>query len=190
MQKDGIQRITIEVPKELHAHIKAACAERGESISMALTRTLRAEFGWDSPGVVRLADWSGWTPEFDATLLRLWPTMSAKWIAIELGATRSAVLSRYHRLQGNGEQYRQTQRAKDQAETQARRQAKTDVLNSLKQNLAQGTARDTAILTALEAGATHRAVANVLGLTQQRITQIAARSSTGRKVTTKESRAA
>ena len=116
--------------------------------------------------------------------------MSAKWIAIELGATRSAVLSRYHRLQDNGEQYRQTQRAKDQAETQARRQAKIDVLNSLKQNLAQGTARDTAILTALEAGATHRAVANVLGLTQQRITQIAARSSTGRKVTTKGSRAA
>ena len=69
---------------------------------MVLTRTLRAEFGWDSPGVVRLADWSGWTPESDATLLRLWPTMSAKWIAIELGATRSAVLSRYHRLQGNG----------------------------------------------------------------------------------------
>ena len=37
-----MQRITIEVPKELHAHIKAACAERGESIPMALTRTLRA----------------------------------------------------------------------------------------------------------------------------------------------------
>ena len=190
MQKDGILRITIEVPKELHAHIKAACAERGESISMALTRTLRAEFGWHGPGVVRLADWSGWTPESDATLLRLWPTMSAKWIAIELGTTRSAVLGRYHRLQGNGEKYRQTQRAKDQAETQARRQVEIDALHDLKRNLAQGINRDTAILTALEAGATQRAVAIVLGLTQQRITQIAARSSTGRKATTKGSRAA
>jgi hypothetical protein len=58
------------------------------------------------------ADWGSWTPERDATLLQLRPTMSAREIAIELGTTRSAVLGRYHRLQGNGEQYKQTQSAK------------------------------------------------------------------------------
>ena len=72
------------------------------------------------------ADWGSWTPERDATLLQLRPTMSAREIAIELGTTRSAVLGRYHRLHGNGEQYKQTQSAKRLArrDAAARQKAK------------------------------------------------------------------
>jgi hypothetical protein len=52
--------------------------------------------------------------------------MSAREIAIELGTTRSAVLGRYHRLHGNGEQYKQTQSAKRLArrDAAARQKAK------------------------------------------------------------------
>jgi hypothetical protein len=140
------------------------------------------------PVAMRPADWGNWTPERDATLLRLWPTMSAREVAIELGTTRNAVLSHYHHLWGNGKQYGQRQSAKRRAETQprrdAQRQAEINALHDLKRNLAQGMNRDAAILTARTAGATCHAIGEALGLTQQRVAQIARRAANPHSKTT------
>ena len=40
-----IQRLTFEVPLELHRHIKVAVAERGTNITQEIIRLLVAEFG-------------------------------------------------------------------------------------------------------------------------------------------------
>lgn len=138
----------------------------------------------------RSTKWDGWTPERDAVLLRLWPTMTAREIAAEIGASRSAVLGRYHRLRGNGRQYQQTRRAKEQIVRDAKRQIKINALRDLERSLAKGVDRDTAILAASAAGATYRAIADVVGVSHQMIALIVTRPTTGRKATTKGSRAA
>ena len=121
---------------------------------------------------------SGWTPERDEELYRLWPTLSASQIAAEMGTTRSAVLGRYHRLWGNGEQYKQTQKARQKAEKQSvsalKRQAQNVAMVELGRNLAQGIDRKAAVIAARGAGATGRSIADALGISKSRVYQIIA----------------
>jgi len=69
-------------------------------------------------------------------LLQLWPTLSASQIAAKVGKSRGAVIGRYHRLRGNGEQYAQRRRAKKDAKRQAKQQVVVDAIHELKRNLA------------------------------------------------------
>jgi hypothetical protein len=121
---------------------------------------------------------SYWTPERDELLRQLWPTLSAGQIAAEMGTTRSAVLGRYHRLWGNGEQYKQTQKAKQKAEKQgvsaSRRRAQNVAMVELGRNLAQGMDRGVAVIAARGAGATLRSIADALGVSKSRVYQIIA----------------
>jgi hypothetical protein len=115
---------------------------------------------------------STWTREQDAMLLQLWPTLSASQIAAKVGKSRGAVIGRYHRLRGNGEQYAQRRRAKKDAKRQAKQQVVVNAIHELKRNLAQGMDRNAAIQIAIAAGASQRKIAEVVGVSYQRISQI------------------
>jgi hypothetical protein len=109
---------------------------------------------------------SNWTPERDEELRKLWPVLSAARIAAAIGTSRSAVLGRYHRLWGNGEHYKQTQKAKGRGVRALKRPAQIAAVAELGRNLAQGMDRRAAVIAARDAGAPCQLIADALGMSK------------------------
>ena len=120
-----------------------------------------------------------WTSEQDAELLSRWPDESASEIAQALGCTRNAVIGRYHRLVGTYVDYDQRRAAAGIAMRTAARTARLasrrDVAGKA---LDLSKDRDEAIAAAVAKGALQTDVAEIIGVTPQRISQIVRLSET------------
>jgi hypothetical protein len=121
---------------------------------------------------------SFWTPERDNRLQRLEGAgLSAAKIGEQLGVTRNAVLGRSARLRGvvypcivRREKESRVQAAVRRRERERRSYA---ALMVMRKAIATGVAREITIAAAMKAGATYEAVGNELGLSRQRVHQIA-----------------
>ena len=114
-----------------------------------------------------------WTPEQDAELLRRWPTESANEIALAIGGvTRNAVIGRYYRLTGRyTEQIKEKQRLSRERTSQKRAAARSAAAKVL-ERMKSGQTREQAIIATLRDGALQADVAEMLGITRQRVSQI------------------
>jgi hypothetical protein len=122
-----------------------------------------------------------WTAEKDKQLRRLEAAgLSAAQIAGRLGTTRNAVIGRSVRLRGlifpSQLEREQRERALRAARLRERKERTTASLTSMRRAIAKGTPRNAAIVAAVtgSASVTYRAIADELGLTRQRVQQIAA----------------
>ena len=119
-----------------------------------------------------------WTSDLDAELIRLRKRgLSFGEISAKMGITRGAALGRFRRLKGK---VFPSQVAREQEIADARRRRKAArlekqqrLVKKLKADIAAGKDRNRAIKEAYEAGATVRAIAQVIGLTAARVHQIA-----------------
>ena len=123
---------------------------------------------------------SFWTPERDRRLQAFEERgLSARAIADKLGTTRNAVLGRSQRLRGLTITYpwyvekERERRALAEPKRRERDRRARVALEMLRADLAKGAARDVAASAARRRGATYQAIANELGLTRQRVSQIA-----------------
>lgn len=115
-----------------------------------------------------------WTAEMDAELLNRWETESASEIAAAMGnVTRNAVIGRYHRLVGSYDAYNERKAAAAKAETAAKLARKKAVACQVLSRYDLRKHRKEAITAALGEGADQSSIAEILGLTRQRISQIA-----------------
>jgi hypothetical protein len=120
-----------------------------------------------------------WTLERDAALKHHEAAgLSASKIAVLLGTSRSAVLGRSSRLRGKVFKSQVDRSKLDKIASAKRRGAKAAredaIIAALRADLHAGVDRIIAIGRARRAGATLRAIARFLGLTHQRVHQIAA----------------
>jgi hypothetical protein len=124
---------------------------------------------------------SFWTAEKDKQLRRLEGAgLSAAQIAPRLGTTRNAVIGRSVRLRGlifpSQRQREQKERALRAARLREQRERTTASLASMRRAIAKGMPRNVAIVAAATGSVTYQAIADELGLTRQRVQQIAAAS--------------
>jgi hypothetical protein len=120
-----------------------------------------------------------WTSDLDAELIRLRKHgLSFGEISAKMGITRGAALGRFQRLQGK---VFPSQAAREQEIADARRRRKAARLEKQRRlvkkmgaDIAAGKDRNRVITEAYEAGATVRAIAQVIGLTAARVQQITA----------------
>jgi hypothetical protein len=126
---------------------------------------------------------SFWTAEKDKQLRRLEGAgLSAAQIAPRLGTTRNAVIGRSVRLRGlifpSQRQREQKERALRAARLREQKERTTASLASMRRAIAKGMPRNVAIVAAAtgSGSVTYRAIADELGLTRQRVQQIAAAS--------------
>jgi hypothetical protein len=119
-----------------------------------------------------------WDDRLDAKLLKFQGDgLSFSQIAERIGVSRNAAIGRYHRLRdtdfpSEAKRKLDAEAAKHRRNEQvAAHQAAIVAIMSI--DLSQGVDREDAITKALESGATLQSVANALGLTRQRIHQIA-----------------
>ena len=119
-----------------------------------------------------------WNSDLDTELVQLRKRgLSFSEISAEMGITRGAALGRFQRLKGK---VFPSQVAREQEIADARRRRKAArlekqqrLVKKLKADIAAGKDRNRAIKEAYEAGATVRAIAQVIGLTAARVHQIA-----------------
>jgi hypothetical protein len=124
---------------------------------------------------MRYVSGSFWTPETDTRLQRLEREgLSAAKIADEFGVSRNSVIARSQRLRGLSRTFPSYLRQQEEAgaKTAAYEREMDAVLAKLRQEIARGVARKQAIIHARKAGATLRAIGQVLGVTRQRVRQI------------------
>jgi hypothetical protein len=122
---------------------------------------------------------SFWTPERDERLRRFEDQgFSAAKIAERLGTTRNAVLSRSQTLRGLRRTFPyylrrlEEERAERAPRIKQRSRAADAALSKMQEEIARGVKRDTAIVRARAGGATIQAIADVVGLTKERVRQI------------------
>ena len=119
-----------------------------------------------------------WNSDLDAELIRLRKRgLSFGEISAKMGITRGAALGRFQRLKGK---IFPSQVVREQEIADARRRRKAArlekqqrLVKKMKADIAAGKDRNRAIKEAYEAGATVRAIAQVIGLTAARVHQIA-----------------
>jgi|SRR6516225_4828271 hypothetical protein len=119
-----------------------------------------------------------WNSDLDTELVQLRKRgLSFSEISAEMGITRGAALGRFNRLKGK---VFPSQVAREQEIADARRRRKAARLEKQRRlvkkmgaDIAAGKDRNRAIKEAYEAGATVRAIAQVIGLTAARVHQIA-----------------
>ena len=119
-----------------------------------------------------------WNSDLDTELVQLRKRgLSFSEISAEMGITRGAALGRFNRLKGK---VFPSQVAREQEIADARRRRKAARLERQRRlvkkmgaDIAAGKDRNRAIKEAYEAGATVRAIAQVIGLTAARVHQIA-----------------
>jgi hypothetical protein len=124
-----------------------------------------------------------WNPELDAELTRLRNSgLSFRQISKLMGVSRNAAICRFHLLKGTpfpsnvARQLERKGRIEEQAERQARQQR---ILARLEVEIADGRDRDSAIRDAYEAGASTSMIGRTLGISGQRVWQIAVSAQTG-----------
>jgi hypothetical protein len=128
---------------------------------------------------------SFWTPKRDEQLRQLdGDGFSAAKIAESLGTTRNAVLGRLHRLNGASLTFpsyiKQLEegRARTAARMKERDRVATKVIAKLHQEIARGVDRYEAIARARKAGVTLQAIGDAMGITRERVRQIARKRQT------------
>jgi hypothetical protein len=129
----------------------------------------------------RVISGSFWTTERDERLRRLEAEgLSAAKIGAKLGTTRDAVLGRLHRLSGASLTYpaylRGAVKARARKVARLKKQERLNdaALSKIRQEIARGIGRNRAIARARKAGATLQAIADLFGITHERVRQIAA----------------
>jgi hypothetical protein len=118
---------------------------------------------------------SFWTPDTDTRLQRLEAQgLSAAKIAGKLGVSRNSVIARSPRLRGLYRTFPSYLRGQEEARgrSAARKRKMDAVLSKFRQEIARGVDRNEAIADARKAGATLKAIGEVLGVTRQRVRQI------------------
>jgi hypothetical protein len=123
---------------------------------------------------------SFWTPKTDERLRLLQGEgLSAARIAEQLGTTRNAVLGRQHRLSDMSLTFpsyiRQEKeaRARNAARIKKRDRINRTAVARLHREMARGVDRNRAIVRARKAGATLQAIGDAVGVTRERVRQIA-----------------
>ena len=123
---------------------------------------------------------SFWTPERDRRLQAYEAEgLSGAAIAERLGTTRNAVLGRSQRLRGLTVTYKayvkllRRLRAATAPRLRERKRRKQESMKRMRGEIAKGIPRNVAIKSARKRGATLQAIADEIGLTKQRIQQIA-----------------
>jgi len=121
---------------------------------------------------------SFWTLEQDSRLQKLEASgLSAAQIAEQLGTTRNAVLGRSRRLRGvvyrSEIRREQTLRAVSAARRREMKHRSAAMLSAMRAAIAQGMPRKIAIIDTVEAGVTYQSIGDELGLSRQRVHQIA-----------------
>jgi len=123
---------------------------------------------------------SFWNPKRDAKLKDLWATQSASQIAAQLGTTRNAVIGRIHRIEGTYAAKIAEQAAASRAVTRekvAQEVAKQRaIVVRLVKNISSGMPRDQALEIAQAAGGTLRSLADVAGISRERVRQVVERT--------------
>jgi len=120
-----------------------------------------------------------WTSDLDAELIRLRKRgLSFGEISAEMGITRGAALGRFRRLKGKVF-LSQVAREQEIADAMRRRKAarlerQRRLVKKMGADITAGKDRNRAIKEAYEAGATVRAIAQVVGVTASRVQQITA----------------
>ena len=119
-----------------------------------------------------------WNSDLDTELVQLRKRgLSFSEISAEMGITRGAALGRFNRLKGKvfPSQVAREQEIADAIRRRkaARLEKQQRLVKKLKADIAAGKVRNRAIKEAYEAGATVRAIAQVIGLTAARVHQIA-----------------
>ena len=119
-----------------------------------------------------------WNSDLDAELIRLRKRgLSFGEISAKMGVTRGAALGRFRRLKGKifPSQIAREQEIADAIRRRkaARLEKQQRLVKKMKADIAAGKDRNRAIKEAYEAGATVRAIAQVIGLTAARVHQIA-----------------
>jgi len=121
-----------------------------------------------------------WTPERDRRLQAYEAEgLSGAAIAERLGTTRNAVLARSQRLRGlhlmfkSYVEARRKHRAAAAPRIRERQRRRREAMERMRRELAKGVPRDVAIKSARKRGATLQAIADEVGVTKQRIQQIA-----------------
>jgi hypothetical protein len=118
-----------------------------------------------------------WNDRLDAKLLKLKQEgLSFAEVGKQIAVTRSAAIGRFQRLKGrvfpSQAARRRTRKATAKRKAAALARKNTNGLRKLRAAIAAGTQRNKAIKQAFTAGASCRAIGDVLGLTGQRIRQI------------------
>ena len=127
-----------------------------------------------------------WNPELDLELTRLRDGgLSFGKISKLMGVSRSAAIGRFQRLNGKlfpSQIARQKQINASKRLLAARREREQRLITKLKAEIAAGNRRNRAVKEAYEAGATVSAIGRALGVTPQRVQQIAAAQGAKRKM--------
>ena len=127
-----------------------------------------------------------WNPELDLELTRLRDGgLSFGKISKLMGVSRSAAIGRFQRLNGKlfpSQIARQKQINASKRLWAARREREQRLITKLKAEIAAGNRRNRAVKEAYEAGATVSAIGRALGVTPQRVQQIAAAQGAKRKM--------
>lgn len=119
-----------------------------------------------------------WTDRLDARLLKLKRDgLSFAEIGERIGVTRNAALGRFQRLNGRifPSQAKRSQARKEASRRKAAARARKDagIIRKMKAALAAGTDKTKAISQAFAAGAHRQAIGDVVGLSRERVYQIA-----------------
>lgn len=122
---------------------------------------------------------SFWTPNRDRRLQAYEAKgVSAAVIAERLGTTRNAVLGRSQRLRGLTVTYNayvekgRLRRAAAESKRRDEQRLTRAAIARMRSEIVRGIPRDVAVISALKSGATYHAVADAIGVTQQRVQQI------------------
>ena len=123
---------------------------------------------------------SFWTPERDRRLQAYEAEgLSGAAIAERLGTTRNAVLGRSQRLRGLTVTYKwyvqkqRQSRAAGETKRREKRRRERAAIEHMRTEIAKGILRDVAIASAVKRGATYQAIADRIGVTKQRVQQLA-----------------
>lgn len=121
---------------------------------------------------------SFWTAEKDKQLHRYEAAgLSAAQIADRLGTTRNAIIGRSVRLRGlvfpSQREKERRERAKRAEHLRQHEERIANALEQMRRAMAKGAPRNVAIASAVKARATYQAIGDELGLSRQRIEQIA-----------------
>jgi hypothetical protein len=125
-----------------------------------------------------LEEWKMWTDKLDAKLLKLKKDgFSFAEIGEKIGVTRNAALGRFQRLNGvvfpSQKARRKFREDRAKRKEAARLKKEREAIRKMKAAIAAGTDKGKAVAQAFAAGASYKAVGDVLGLSRQRAYQIA-----------------
>jgi DNA-directed RNA polymerase specialized sigma subunit len=123
-------------------------------------------------------EWTMWTDRLDAKMLKLKRDgLSFAEISEKIGVTRNAAIGRFQRINGvifpSQTARRQTREAAAKLKEDARLRKDREIIRKLRAALAAGTSRSKATKQAFFAGGSHKAIGNELGVSRQRVYQIA-----------------